>query len=121
MKVLSIKQPYVELILSGKKTIELRTWNTKFRGEFLIHASKTPDNEAMKKFNYENLPTGKILGKITLTNIKNYEETNDFTLDQDKHKATSSWGKYGFILTNPKRIQPIEINGKLGFWNYDLN
>ncbi len=33
-KCLSLKQPYAELTVSGKKTIELRTWNTKFRGEF---------------------------------------------------------------------------------------
>jgi hypothetical protein len=29
-----------ELVVSGKKTIELRKWNTKFRSEFLIHSSK---------------------------------------------------------------------------------
>ena len=46
MKALSIKQPYAELILQGKKKIELRKWNTNFRGEFLIHASKIPDLEA---------------------------------------------------------------------------
>lgn len=30
MKNLSIKQPFAELILRGKKKIELRKWNTKF-------------------------------------------------------------------------------------------
>ena len=40
MRVLSIKQPYTELILQGKKKIELIGWNTKFRGKFLIHSSK---------------------------------------------------------------------------------
>jgi hypothetical protein len=39
-KCLSLKQPYAELLISGKKTIELRSWDTKFRGEFLVHASK---------------------------------------------------------------------------------
>jgi len=38
MKCLSVSQPYADLIVKGKKTIELRTWNTKFRGEFLVHA-----------------------------------------------------------------------------------
>jgi hypothetical protein len=28
-----------DLLLSGEKAIELRKWNTKFRGKFLIHAS----------------------------------------------------------------------------------
>ena len=40
MKCLSICQPFAELIIEGKKTIELRKWNTKFRGEFLVHAAK---------------------------------------------------------------------------------
>ena len=40
MKCLSVCQPFAELIVQGKKTIELRKWNTKFRGEFLIHAAK---------------------------------------------------------------------------------
>ena len=40
MKCLSLKQPFAELLISGKKTVELRKWNTKFRGKFLIHASK---------------------------------------------------------------------------------
>ena len=54
MKALSLKQPFAELIVSGKKNIELRKWNTKFRGEFLIHASKIPDKEFMKKFGFDN-------------------------------------------------------------------
>lgn len=30
MKVLSLKQPFAEFVVSGKKKIELRKWNTKF-------------------------------------------------------------------------------------------
>ena len=40
MKCLSVCQPFAELIVQGKKTIELRKWNTNFRGEFLVHAAK---------------------------------------------------------------------------------
>jgi len=47
-KCLSLRQPYAELIVSGRKTIELRKWNTRFRGEFLVHASKAIDKEACK-------------------------------------------------------------------------
>jgi hypothetical protein len=48
MKALSLKQPFAELILLGRKKIELRKWNTHFRGEFLIHTSKIPDRKAME-------------------------------------------------------------------------
>ena len=40
MKYSSLKQPYADFLVSGKKIIELRNWNTKLTGKFLIHASK---------------------------------------------------------------------------------
>ena len=48
MKCLSLRQPYAELLVSGKKTIELRKWNTNFRGKFLIHASKNVNKKKSK-------------------------------------------------------------------------
>jgi hypothetical protein len=49
MKCLSLKQPFAELLVSGKKTVELRKWNTKFRGKFLIHVSKKIDKVNPKR------------------------------------------------------------------------
>lgn len=40
MKALNVKQPWAWLIASGKKTIETRTWSTKYRGPILIVSSK---------------------------------------------------------------------------------
>lgn len=37
---LSLRQPWAWLVVHGGKTIENRSWNTKHRGVFLIHASK---------------------------------------------------------------------------------
>lgn len=118
MKVLSIKQPYAELILSGKKTIELRNWNTKFKGKFLIHSSQNSDKKAMKKFKFSNLPTGKILGEVELIEVKKYKNESEQIKDKDKHLADSTFGKYGFVLKNPKRINPIDAKGKLNFWEF---
>jgi len=93
MKALTIKQPFVELILQGKKRIELRNWNTNFRGRFLIHASKVPDAEAMKKFGFDELPCGVILGEVELVDVKKYESDEAHNADRDKHLASSEWGK----------------------------
>lgn len=119
MKVLSLKQPFAELVVSGKKTIELRKWNTKFRGNFLIHASKIPDKKAMKKFEFTELPVGFIVGKSKLVEIKQYLNKKECERDKGKHLANSSWGKYGFVLKNSKRITPISAKGKLNFWDFD--
>jgi hypothetical protein len=120
MKALSIKQPWAELILRGRKKIELRKWNTKFRGEFLIHASKIPDIKSMKKFGFTNLPCGFIVGKAKLVKVKRYCNDDEFIKDRDLHLATSDWGNYGFILKDVKRIKPIPAKGQLNFWEFDI-
>ena len=119
VKALSLKQPFAELVVSGKKTIELRKWNTKFRGEFLIHASQSPDKNAMQRFGYTQLPTGGIIGKATLKEVKHYVNTATFWNDQEKHLASLEWGTYGFVLENPQRLPFILCKGALGFWEKD--
>ena len=119
MKTLSLKQPFAELILEGKKTIELRKWNTNFRGEFLIHASMNPDADAMKKFGFKELPLGFVLGKANLTNVKHYKDETELNKDNNKHLANSKWGEYSFILKDVQRFEkPIEAKGQLGFWEF---
>jgi hypothetical protein len=118
MKALSLKQPWAELILQKRKKIELRKWNTKFRGRFLIHASKIPDKEAMKKFGFNKLPCGFVVGKANLIDVKEYTNKKEFKEDETLHLAYS-FENYGFILKEIKRIKPIKTKGQLGFWNFD--
>lgn len=120
MKALSLKQPFAELILQGRKKIELRNWNTNFRGEFLIHSSKLPDLKSMKKFGFINLPCGFILGKANLVGVKHYKSDEGHCADKNLHLADSSWGKYGFVLENIERIDPIPAKGKLNFWKFKI-
>jgi ASC-1-like (ASCH) protein len=121
MKTLSLKQPFAELILQGKKKIELRNWNTKFRGEFLIHASKKPDVGSMKQFGFSELPLGFIVGKAELVGVKRYDSEEEHRKDAGLHLASSAWGNFGFVLENPQRINPpIPAKGKLNFWEFEL-
>ena len=118
MKVLSLKQPFAELVVSGNKTIELRKWNTSFRGKFLVHASKIPDRKSMKKFGFSELQYGFIIGEAELVDVKHYLNQEEHQKDKQKHLADSTWGNYGFVLKNAKRIKPIPVKGKLNFWEY---
>jgi hypothetical protein len=118
----SIRQPYAELIVSGRKTIELRKWNTRFRGEFLIHASQTIDKEACKSCNIDipSLITGAIVGAAVLYDVKLYQSKEEFMADQSKHfgVATYSAHNYGFLLSDVKRFdKPIPLKGQLGFFD----
>ena len=119
MKALSFKQPYAELVVSGKKTIELRKWKTGFRGEFLIHASKQPDEEAMKRFGLKDLPTGGIVGRAVLIDVKYYYSDAEHIVDRNKHLASSTWGNYGFVLKDAQRLPFVPYKGALNFWEYE--
>ena len=55
MKCLSVSQPFADLIISGKKIIELRKWNTNFRGEFLIHAPLKIRSEDCKRLKIKKI------------------------------------------------------------------
>lgn len=127
MKVLSIKQPYASLIAYGIKKYEFRTWNTKYRGEVLIHASKGVDKKAMEEFKCYNLdyPVGCIIAKVNIVDSIKVDENFRRVLDSENSFVYNhvimdkTWQGYGFKMDNVKLIKPIYINGKLGFWNYD--
>lgn len=127
MKVLTIKQPWATLIMQGNKRFEFRSWKTNFRGEFLIHAGKGIDKEAMerlKKYLPEEIPTGKILGKVTLTDCIAMNDDLAEMLDKENNDIYTSHSfsnNYAFKLENVQVFDtPIEAKGQLGFWNIDI-
>ena len=127
MKVLTIKQPFASLIAEGIKEYEFRTWKTKYRGELLIHAGKSIDKKAMKKYEKYNLeyPIGSIIAKVTITDcIKIDDNTKKILKEKNifvyENAIKNEDGKlYGFKLENVEKINPIKVNGKLGLWDYD--
>lgn len=127
MKVLTIKEPYATLIAAGLKEYEFRTWKTSYRGEILIHAAKTPNIENKKRFIDRNLnyKEGFIIAKATITDcVEVDDKLIKELLNKDKEVYKNLSVKrdkilYGFKLENVERINPIEIKGQLGFWNYN--
>lgn len=123
MKCLSLRQPYADLLVSGKKTIELRKWNIKFRGDFLIHASKTVDKDSchLKQIQPETLVRGAIIGKAFLYDVKKYTDKKSFLEDKNKHLSENEYDfAYGFLIKNPIKFEkPTPFSGKLGFFEVD--
>ena len=124
MKCLSICQPFAELIIQDKKTIELRNWNTNYRGEFLVHAPiKIRKEDCIKLKINEKLTTGAIIGKAEIYDVKKYQSTKEIQNDKNKHFSSKKFQEkmYGFILKNPKPLRiPIPWKGQLGFFDVDL-
>ena len=121
MKCLSLRQPYAELVAAGRKTIETRKWNTNFRGKFLIHSSKTIDNETSTSLNIDcsRLTKGAIIGVACLYDVKKYTSKEDFLADKVAHLSDNfSNPKYGFLLKDAEKLnKPIPLIGRLGFFN----
>ena len=122
MKCLSVCQPFANLIIQGKKTIELRKWNTKFRGEFLVHSPQKIRFDDCKRLKIKsNLIVGAIIGKVELIDVKEYQNATQMKSDSKKHLGVNNTtaDKYGFILQNPKQLRvPIPCNGQLNFFDF---
>jgi len=124
MKVISIKQPWASLIITGYKAYEFRTWKTKYRGKLLIHASQNIDKDIMPKFKHLNLeyPTGCIIGEVNITDClkvdsifdKNLKKANNIIYEENYTNY------YAFKLDKIiKYKKPIKAKGQLGIWNYN--
>ena len=128
MKVITIKQPFASLIASGLKEYEFRTWKTNYRGEILIHAGKSIDKEAMKKFESLKLeyPTGCIIAKAELTDCVPVTEAMKEELRKKNFLVYSGtteivdWNGYGFKLENVETMESIFVSGMLGLWEYNF-
>lgn len=128
MKVLTIKQPWATLIMQGDKRFEFRSWQTKYRGDLLIHAGKSVDKEALNrlsKYLPKEIPTGKILGKVKLVDcIKMSTDFKNLLLKENKDIYTKSSFKenYGWQLTDVEIFEkPIEAKGQLSLWEYPID
>ena len=124
MKCLSVSQPFADLIISGKKIIELRNWNTNFRGEFLIHSPlkiRTDDSKRLKI--NKKFVTGVIIGKAQLYDVKQYYSNKEIKSDQKFHFASKKFHNktFGFMLKNAKPLRiPIPWKGQLGFFDVNI-
>ena len=130
-KALSIKQPWLWLILNKLKDIEIRTWNTKYRGIVALHASKTVDSQGYYYLKEKGiqmplknlLETGKVLGYATLTGVINFKDNFQFTTFKERHLNSSRWfdgRQKGFIFEDIRKIPPIEMNGSLNLFNVNI-
>lgn len=63
MKALTLHQPWATLVALGVKTIETRSWSTRYRGRLLIHAAakrpdhwRRPDDDVAAHLDHVRLP-----------------------------------------------------------------
>ena len=118
MKAITVRQPSAWAILHARKNIENRSWRTHLRGTIAIHAAKgmtRSEYEAVISYfplrwqwvvpAFEELPRSAIIGVVDLVDCV--------------EESKSRWfgGPLGFVLKNPRPINPIPCIGGLGFWD----
>jgi hypothetical protein len=130
MKVLSLLQPWATLVVIGAKKIETRSWNTKYSGHLLIHASKKMDSsqkEILKSDPFweclkhlEELPLGKIIGKVELVKTTSTEFLQNSISNQELAFGDYGPKRYGWLLKDPVAFShEIPIKGSLSLWDFD--
>ena len=124
---LSVKQPWAALIVSGRKTIEVRTWGTTIRGSVLIHAGKIPDKrtEAWDWIDSPELEAmagvkGGLIGEAEVFGCRLYRTQTVFDEDRSLHLNESIWFQpprmYGFEFRNARPIPFQPVKGQTLFF-----
>lgn len=80
MKALTLTQPWASLVVLGEKSIETRSWSTKYRGPLAIHAAKKSCPLDLWPLGAEDfigaaylpgsLPEGHVLGTVELVGVR---------------------------------------------------
>lgn len=137
MRALTVCQPYAELIACGKKRVENRTWEMKYRGPMLIHAGKS--RKFLHGDNY-GIPLAKMdfgfvvavadviecmhISRIEAERKKTHEmrKRDDFPSHLEfllRHEHVE--GPYCIVLANIRRPpEPIPFKGAQGIFNVPI-
>ena len=119
MRVITVKQPWAQLIVLGFKPVENRSRRTGHRGPLLIHAGVKPDigdraNRALARWlphvSIDALPFGQIIGSAELCDVID-------TADAINGDAWWFTGPYGWLLRNARQFdRGFPTRGQLGLW-----
>lgn len=123
---LSIKQPWVSLVLLGLKSIEIRRWATPIRGRVYLHAGKIADDRpegwalVPKEMRELTERRGGVVGMVDLTECFAYETAASFARDRQLHRNLPSWflppRLYGYRFEKPEIVPFHACLGQVKFF-----
>lgn len=148
VKVLSVRQPYADLILFGGKWCENRTWPTRYRGRLYIHGSRwdgapvpTPGagrtgailgsvelveclsaDDLELLWIHENMPGPRFQPKMTAAALARFPRLVPLVRGLSEEQMDRFvFGPVCWILTDPQPLAvPIPAAGRLNLWTFDL-
>ena len=117
-RALSIRQPWAELIMLGRKSIEVREWWTEYRGLLWIHAPKNEEPELDRRFGFHTLYRGGFIGQVNLTSMVRFDKER-WTRWRERHLSEGPMPPtaYGWVLRDPIRLrEPYPARGLPGLF-----
>lgn len=129
MKAITLREPWASLVLEGTKTIETRSWATRYRGELYIHAgvSRAPRDDRhiaeLMQLLHGALHYGMIVARCELVDCVRIDDAYAHTLARNEPLNYISGdftpGRYAWVLENVRALErPIRARGSLGLWNW---
>lgn len=135
MKAVSIMQPWASLIAVGAKSIETRSWSTRYRGPIAIHSSKRIPPKVARDmrsdpelqgilFRYgielSALPLGCVVATANLINCRPTHLLLDEISTQEYLLGDYAWDRFGWVLEDVQPlVEPVPVRGNLGLWEWD--
>lgn len=104
MKALFVRQPWANMIASGEKTIEARTWATDYRGDLLICSCKWPQIEA----------AGFALCVVRLIDCVPMRPEHEAAAKCAYHPRAYAW-----LLEDVRLISRFPVKGRLGLFEVE--
>lgn len=118
MKCISIRQPWAGLIGSGRKTIELRTWSTSYRGPLLVLAGGA---FAAGDVGWPKVgPRGVALCIVDLVDVRpaTREDAERACSKRPEHDDNGK-PHFAWMLSNPRPVKHVPVKGRLGLYDAD--
>lgn len=120
MKALSIRQPWAWLIIHGGKDVENRTWHTRHRGRFLVHAAKGmtgADYANACNFCHRNgLPQPPCFDELKSKWCGGIIGSVDLVDSIDSSESRWYMGERAFVLAEPQPLPFTPLKGRLNFF-----
>lgn len=113
MRALSIRQPWAGLIVSGRKTLEVRSWPTKYRGPLLVCAGAALARGAKHLLVGGEL-RGHALGIVDVVDCR-----IGTAADAAAAGGFDPTGDYVWVLESPRLVAPFPMLGRLGLFDVD--
>jgi activating signal cointegrator 1 len=145
IRTLTVKQPWASLITAGVKTIETRSWSTKYRGPLAIHAglaqfaptsvsvlvASMPDDavellraqltvDKTDPTNWWDYHVGAVVAVVDLVDVLPVKEVDSETFTAQSPYGHWSDEMFAWVLESVEPVAPpVKVKGRQGLWSWD--